>query len=309
VIKIEGAKGMTTKENKIKKIFLGTVQMGLPYGINNSTGQILPQEVEVILKEAYLAGITTLDTAESYGDAHRLIGKFHTRNPDKVFKIITKFPSEDKSIDFEEKVNQYLKDLSVDNLDTIMFHSFKSYQENRNDLKTWLSERVDSKFTHCRIGVSVYLNEEIEMLADDEIVSVIQLPFNLLDNDLLRGDTIRKASAKSKIIHTRSAFLQGLFFKEVDDTNGVVKRLKVQLTEIRKIASDYKINLRDLALNYCLAQGYIDSVIVGVDSVDQLSNNLNSLQADVSVELVERINRIRIDDIELLNPALWKKFY
>jgi aryl-alcohol dehydrogenase-like predicted oxidoreductase len=50
----------------INKLVLGTVQFGLPYGINNKTGQPKLSESLEILKEAKRNGIEWLDTAEAY---------------------------------------------------------------------------------------------------------------------------------------------------------------------------------------------------------------------------------------------------
>ena len=47
----------------INKLILGTVQFGLPYGINNTTGMPADDDVDQILDIAYDAGINILDTA------------------------------------------------------------------------------------------------------------------------------------------------------------------------------------------------------------------------------------------------------
>ena len=48
------------------KLILGTVQMGLPYGINNNSGKISLENSIKILEYAFNNGIVTLDSAESY---------------------------------------------------------------------------------------------------------------------------------------------------------------------------------------------------------------------------------------------------
>ena len=74
------------------KLILGTVQFGLDYGINNTTGKLGTNQVLELLKIAYDHGIRILDTAEVYGNAHETIGDFHKKNGNSKFKIITKFP-------------------------------------------------------------------------------------------------------------------------------------------------------------------------------------------------------------------------
>ena len=72
----------------IKKTVLGTVQLGLDYGVNNSSGQPSESESQIILDGAHSKGIQWLDTAEAYGNSQSLIGRFHS-NSKKRFKIIT----------------------------------------------------------------------------------------------------------------------------------------------------------------------------------------------------------------------------
>ena len=57
----------------LSKIALGTAQLGLNYGINNSSGKPSHQEIESILNFALSQGIDTLDTAIAYGDSETVL--------------------------------------------------------------------------------------------------------------------------------------------------------------------------------------------------------------------------------------------
>src|ERR1044071_6881943 len=72
------------------KLILGTVQLGINYGINNITGRPTNQQSLEILKCATDNDILFLDTAEAYGNATEIIGSFHSNSKQK-FSIITKF--------------------------------------------------------------------------------------------------------------------------------------------------------------------------------------------------------------------------
>ena len=88
----------------IEKIILGTVQMGLDYGINNSSGKISLDDSCIIFSKAFELGINTIDTAEAYGNAHQVIGKFHLLNPKIKFKVITKIPHDIIIGEIEQKI-------------------------------------------------------------------------------------------------------------------------------------------------------------------------------------------------------------
>ena len=57
------------------KLILGTVQLGVDYGINNEIGKPSIADALSILEYAYKKKIRFLDTAEAYGDAQKIIGK------------------------------------------------------------------------------------------------------------------------------------------------------------------------------------------------------------------------------------------
>ena len=285
------------------KLILGTVQMGLSYGINNFTGKISFKNSCEILLKAFESGISTLDTAEAYGNSHQVIGEFHKLNSKIKFDIITKIPHDIDVNLIEEKVKTYIKDLNVDCLEVLMFHSFDSYKNNRQIVDRLNS--IKSQGLIKNIGVSIYTNNQIEALLLDDAISVVQMPFNLLDNESVRGELMQKLKDTGKIVHTRSAFLQGLFFKENSDTNAVFQKLSSELIEVRSIANDENISISNLALGYCLRQKNIDQVLIGVDSISQLIDNIESANYILNQEVVNKINAVQVENLDLLNPSLW----
>jgi aryl-alcohol dehydrogenase-like predicted oxidoreductase len=287
----------------MNKLILGTVQMGLDYGINNSSGKISLENSCMIFSKAFELGIDTLDTAEAYGNAHQIIGNFHLFNPEIKFKVITKVPHDVVALEIEQKIITYINDLRVDYLEVLMFHSFDSYEKNRSIIAVLKNLKNHGIINH--IGVSVYTNNQIEALLSDDNVTVVQMPFNLLDNESIRGVLMNKMKAKGKVIHTRSAFLQGLFFKEQFENNSIAQKLSSELIAIKNISKEENTSISNLALSYCLNQKNIDQVLIGVDSVDQLVANLKAVDYKMNHETLIKINALKVDNTDLLNPSLW----
>ena len=288
----------------MSKLILGTVQLGLNYGVNNISGKVSSDESTKILIEAFKLGIRTLDTAELYGDAHKVIGDFHRRYNNMRFKIITKFPKDFNIQSLKNKVYSYLEDLSVNNIDVLMFHSFESYKFNKNNLDLLVKLKLNGIINH--IGVSLYNNEDIESILNDNDISIVQLPFNLLDNNSLRGELMNKLKQKGKIVHTRSAFLQGLFFKNLDDSSTIVQNLLLELNNLNNISKKLNCSIEELALGYCMQQKNIDNVIIGVDSSFQLSSNFKASKYTFDKSIMNLIDNINVNNVNLLNPSLWK---
>ncbi|MCX6184841.1 MAG: aldo/keto reductase [Flavobacterium sp.] len=178
-----------------------------------------------------------------------------------------------------------------------------SYQNNQHLLLAL--NKIKSQGLINNIGVSVYTNTQIESLLDDDLVSVVQMPFNLLDNESIRGDLMQKLKDKGKKIHTRSAFLQGLLFTDTYSNNAIAQQLSQQLLEIRKLANEENISIASLALGYCVAQKNIDQVLIGVDSIEHLIDNVKAADFQIRKDVTENINAIRVENVDLLNPSLW----
>jgi aryl-alcohol dehydrogenase-like predicted oxidoreductase len=284
------------------KIMLGTAQFGLDYGINNTSSKPNQQEVNEILSKAYISGVHCLDTAEAYGNAHQVIGNFHRDNPALIFNVITKLPHQiDGSID--EKIEKYLKELNTAQLEGLLFHSYQTYKENEGAMGLLDSYKRSGRVKY--LGVSVYTNEQIEDVIEDAYIDMIQLPFNLFDNNNQRGEMLRKAKNKGKLIHTRSTFLQGLFFTAEKKEGEINRALLAELNYIRQLSTDSNIPLRKISLNYCLQQPHIDNVLIGVDNLSQLDQNLSDADYSLPMDMIDKINTINIKNKTLLNPSLW----
>lgn len=289
----------------IDKLILGTVQLGLRYGINNTATDLMScAEANEILALAHTSGIQMLDTAADYGDSEIKIGNFILKQNKKSFDIITKF-SKKEGVEWKESLSNSLKKMNVPNMDIIMFHSFEAYinAKNNNEIDSILKFK-GSLFN--KLGVSVYTNDELKMLKTDENIEVIQSPFNILDNENIRGHILKALKDDGKIVHTRSAFLQGLFFMEHSQIPRKLMDLISPLKEINNIAEQNDFCVGHLALQYVLSKDYIDGVLIGVESIDQLQKNIQWAKTNIPFGVLEKIDKkIHIQNSALLNPSLW----
>jgi aryl-alcohol dehydrogenase-like predicted oxidoreductase len=287
------------------KLILGTVQFGIDYGVNNISGKPSEKKIKEILDLAFLKGIRILDTAEAYGDSQNRIGDYHKNNSNK-FKILTKYSPTRKDFpkSIIDRVNNNLNILGVKNLYSYMFHSFHDYKKHfpfiKNDL---IRLKEESKIQ--KIGVSLHSNDEIEEVLKNNEIKLVQLPYNLLDNSNKREEVLKKAKYLGVEIHTRSVFLQGLFFKNTNNLTGNLIGLKNELIKLNNLIPKNKMN--ELALNYIYSKEYIDGVLIGVDNVSQLQNNIDCLGKNDLEELFGKVDQINVSDNLLLNPVNWKK--
>jgi len=287
------------------KLILGTVQFGLDYGINNGLGKPSDEEIKGILDFAFENGIDFLDTAEAYGDSQERIGQYHSKSENK-FKIITKYSSATDSLssDIRIRINENMAKLKVDNLYSYMFHSFNDFKSHFHEFRDELISLKNDKLIE-KLGVSVYTNEELEEVLEHEEIDLIQIPYNLFDNNNLRGEVLSKAKKNKIEIHTRSAFLQGLFFTGKDNLRENLQPLKAPLDLVETLSEQNNISISDLALHYACSNQLINKVLIGVDSLNQLKENVNSVRKEIDQNVFKEINKIEIGAKELLNPSNW----
>lgn len=293
------------KKNMTSKLILGTVQLGLSYGINNRYGKPTLEKAFEILHAAFDNGIQTLDTAEAYGNSQEIIGKFQKENLNKQFKIISKLAPNHK-LKNNELVNHIAINCKILNTDILygyMFHNYQNFKENT----TFYNEILHAKKEGIieKAGISLYSNNEINDIVENySNFDFIQIPFNLFDNESKRKSILEQVKAKNIEIHTRSAFLQGLFFKKVDDIPEKLNPLKKYLETLENIKETHNINTETLALQYVLQKKYIDHVLIGVDSLEQLINNVSISNKTCNLPN-NIIDGIQVSEENLLNPSNW----
>ncbi len=283
------------------KLILGTVQFGLAYGINNTLGKPSKQEVFNILLAAKDSGITMLDTADQYGNSPALIGEFK-RTHAKEFLINTKFKVNNTSI--HSQLDSSLEVLGVSSVEVYFYHSFEEFIKYPAVKLELVKLKEASKLK--KIGVSVYTNSEIEIATKTHEIDVIQIPFNLLDNKAQRGYWLSKAKENGKIIQTRSAFLQGLFFKEIESFPTYLLPLQKYVIQLQSLASQSGLSMENICMSYVLGQPGIDQVIIGVDNSDQLKQNLTYSKHILDDKIVKEIDAIKVIETDLLYPINWK---
>ncbi|MBI3543646.1 MAG: aldo/keto reductase, partial [Deltaproteobacteria bacterium] len=75
------------------RLAIGTAQLGLPYGVSNTKGQVGRDEAFRILYAAATADIDTVDTARAYGTSEQVLGEAFARAGAGHFRVVTKISS------------------------------------------------------------------------------------------------------------------------------------------------------------------------------------------------------------------------
>ncbi len=296
---------------------LGCVQLGLAYGAANRTGKPSHSAALRLLGRAVATGIRIFDVARAYGDAEERLGEALSDSP---VGIVTKLSPLSAAADtsapeqivmaVEASIAASREALRRNRLDCVLLH--RAAHRTLWGGVVW--QRLLA-YQHAgiiaRLGVSVQSPQEAEEALADPAVQHIQLPFNLLD--WRWGRVLSHCAARPAVtVHARSVFLQGLLAAndpaiwpriEGVDPNAVLRLVAALAEEFGRESA------ADLCLAYARGQSFIDGVVIGLETMEQLDANLRlAVKPPLAKEecaLVEA-RMPRLPEI-LLNPALWPK--
>lgn len=304
------------------RLVLGTAQLGMPYGIANTTGMPDTATAAVLVKTALASGVQWLDTARAYGVSEQAIGAVLGDGWGGRARVITKLDiASDCSADasaahvracVDASVFRSASALAQPRLDVVMLHRAEHLSAWHAAVPQRLRELI-AEGVIGHLGISVQSPEELLAALDCADVAFIQLPFNLLD---WRWDTcvdrLRAARrSRSLTVHARSALLQGLLLSRdsrlwstahCDDSDAVCAWLE------RAADRHTQGNIAALALAYTSSMDWIDGVVVGVEKLKQLTENLQYLgAAPLPPAAISALQSSRPQvSMQTLDPAQWQ---
>ncbi len=294
------------------KLCLGTVQFGLEYGINNKTGKPGQEQVFAMLDHARAENIEYIDTAAAYGNAEEVIGAwFDSRGCQDEFKVISKLRpnlieegSRDVADMVIEQVQGSLQRLRLKRLNGYLLHTPANFY-NPMVIKG-LQEAKNLGLTE-NIGVSIYEVETAMDVVQSGLVDYIQIPFNVLDQRLARGDFYRIARDNGMLVFARSPFLQGLLFMEPAEVPDRVAEARGYVEEFGEIATRHGFSRAEACMLLSLISPGHDFVVFGVDNLQQLQEDLNVEEKgrDTSALVADLEQRFVNIEKAIIFPSLW----
>ena len=289
----------------MNKLCLGTVQLGMKYGIKNAIGrQPTLEESYKVLQQAVNYGIEYFDTASLYGNAENVLGSFGLAK--RKVNIISKLPP--SGIDTEEEVLGYIKEslkrLQTGYLDGYLLHNPSNFY-NKNIWRGLLHAKENRLVQH--IGVSIYDPKDAVRVVTDPDVDYIQIPYNVFDQRLDQTEFFSMVREHGIKVFARSAFLQGLLLmNKVPDT---LQEGALALKKFQTIVGDYHYTQAEAAFLFSYCHPGIDFVVFGVETLDQLKYNLRIIDKVDGFSACRKQLIGKFDEIpnKIVNPSLWEK--
>lgn len=285
-----------------KRLALGTVQFGLPYGIANQAGQVSRDEANSILSHAWAMGIDTLDTAIAYGESEQLLGDIGVGQ----WQVISKLSAVQESCTdvaawVQGSVLGSLERLRIPKLHGLLLHRPQRFLDAQGDALYRALVAIKDQGKVGKIGISIYDPRELDALCPHYHFDVVQAPFNIIDRRLATSGWLERLHQIGTEIHIRSVFLQGLLLMKAANRPATFNRWRPLWQHWHCWLDGQALTPLQACLGFALAQPQVARVVVGVDSLMQLKGIL----ANVETPLMEPPATLVSEDMDLINPSRW----
>ncbi len=306
---------------QITPIIMGTWQAGKKMWVG-----IEDEDSIKAIRAAYEAGITTIDTAEVYGEGHseRIVAKALADVRDRVVyasKVFANHLNYDLVI---EACDRSLKNLQTDYIDLYQIHwpsgSFNSQIVPIEETMKALN-RLKEQGKIRAIGVSNFSRPQLEEAAQYGRIDSLQPPYSLFWRQV-ETDAMPYCMENNISILAYSSLAQGLLtgkfgpdcqFAEGDHRaknklfqGENYQRAQKALEQLRPIAERHQCTLAQLSLAWLIAQPQTNA-IAGARNAQQATANAKAAEIQLSESELHEIDQIgrQVSDYLDSDPVMW----
>ena len=298
----------------ISALSLGTVQLGLNYGIANQAGKPDESASFDILSCALNSGVTALDTAIAYGNSEEVIGKWLKGVPEEKRPfVMTKVKHLDHSSlsalrkDVREQVALSKSRLGLDQLPLLMLHSCDEYdcdKENVTTVFNELKESGDIRFS----GISAYSYHNYFDIAASGF-DAVQIPLNIFDWTQIESGGLKALNDAGMMVYVRSVYLQGLVFRDPDTLPEKMAFCREPLRKFHEFCREFNMSPAVLSMSYALSLPGVTSLVLGSENVQQVKENVALVESAprLIVSQLQKVREAFINiDPRVVNPSAWQ---
>ena len=307
---------------KISPVLMGTWQAGKEMWVGIDDNQ-----TRSAIRAAFEAGITTFDTAETYGNGHseRILGEAVSDFRDRIILTTKVFPNHLKAEQVIDACHKSLQNLKTDVIDLYQIHwpagSFKTRVVPIGETMGALNQLKEEGKIRA-IGVSNFSRQQLEEASEHGRIDSLQPPYSLFWRHV-ETDAMPYCKENNITILAYSPMAQGLLtgkftkdhqFEKGDHRakNRLFKpdnyqRVQEALQRLRPLAAEKKISLGQLALAWVISHAGT-CAIAGARNAEQAVQNAAAAEISLSDDELARLDEIgrlvteHMDD----DPMMWK---
>jgi len=314
-------RSLGTSDIKITPILMGTWQAG-----KKMWSGIDDKESIKAIQAAVDGGITTIDTAEVYGEGHseQIVAQAVSQIRDRLVFASKVFANHLQYDAVIEACDRSLTNLQTDYIDLYQIHwpsgSFGSETVPIEETMKALNKlKEDGKIR--AIGVSNFNRTQLEEASQYGRIDSLQPPYSLFWRKI-ENDAVPYCVENNISILAYSSMAQGLLtgkftldhqFDQDDHRSANVlfqgenfKRAQNALNQLRPIAQSHNCTLAQLSLAWLIAQPQTNA-IAGARNAEQAQNNAKAADVKLSADELQQIDTIgrQVTDPLDDNPVMW----
>jgi aryl-alcohol dehydrogenase-like predicted oxidoreductase len=306
---------------KVSELCLGTMTFG-GKGYWTAIGQLPQQAVDAIMKQSIDAGINFIDTANVYSEglAEELTGKsirnLGLKRDDLVIatKVRGKMGEGVNEIGLSRKhimqqVDESLKRLNIDYIDLYQIHGYDALTPIEETIRA-MDDLVKSgkvRYIGCSNITAWQLMKALAFSQHNNLAKFVSLQayYTIAGRDLERELIPLLNDQKVGLMvwsPLAGGFLSGKYSRNKNPEDA--RRLSFDFPPINKekafdiidviepIAKHKNVSVAQIALAWLLHQPAVTSVIIGAKNTEQLAQNLNAVNVELSEDELKQLDEV-----------------
>ena len=299
---------------QVSEIGLGTVELGLDYGVPVDGEHLRPPEERAahLLNRALDLGVNFIDTARAYGASEEVIGRTLKGRREEYILASKLAPIREEGQSDRElreqvqaSIAESLRMLQTDVIDLLQLHHTPVDVVKSGRVLAAAREAQRSGAVRF-VGASTYGEEApLAVLAADGGYDTLQVAYNLADRTL-EEKVLPLAQQQGVGIIVRSVLLRGVLTHRYIYLPNQLADLKSAIARLSSLVGREAGNLPEMAYRFVLANPAVSTALVGTARIEELEAALAFAdKGRLPPALVSVIREINVSDRSQLIPSNW----
>ena len=298
---------------EVSEIGLGTVELGLDYGVPVAGEHLRPPEEHAarLLNRALDLGVNFIDTARAYGASEEIIGRaLKGRRHEYILASklapIREEGQSDRELREQVKTSiaESLRLLQTDVIDLLQLHWAPVDVIAKGRVLAAAREAQQAGQVRF-IGASTYGEEAPLAVLADGGYDTLQVAYNLADRTL-EEQVLPLAEQQGVGIIVRSVLLRGVLTHRFALLPDQLAELRSAIAQLSRLADAEACSLPEMAYRFVLAHPAVTTALVGTARIEELEAALAFAgKGPLPPALIEAIRQVTVSDRNQLNPGTW----
>jgi 1-deoxyxylulose-5-phosphate synthase len=299
---------------EVSEISLGTVEIGLDYGVPVAGEHLRPPEEHAarLLNRALDLGVNFIDTARAYGASEEVIGRAlkGRRNAyilaSKLAPIHEEGQSDGKLREqVKASIAESLRMLQTDVIDLLQLHWAPVDVITSGRVLAAVKEAQVAGFVRF-IGASTYGEEApLAVLISGGGYDTLQVAYNLADRTL-EEQVLPRAQQQDVGVIVRSVLLRGVLTHRFTLLPDQLADLRSAIAQLSRLADAERCSLPEMAYRFVLANPAVATALVGTARTEELEAALTyASEGTLAPALITAIRQVTVSDRNQLIPSTW----